>query len=107
MKRIYAETELVAARFPEIEFVKAPHLRDHPKVIEVFLDRIGEFAAGEAGGGEPKMNCQLCKYREQIIGYEDAAGQRQQGHHHHVRGGSDPAHDHPHLHSHDHHHEHD
>jgi sirohydrochlorin cobaltochelatase len=95
VKRIYAQTNEVAARFPDIEFVKAGYLRDHERVIDTFLDRIGEFAAGE-----PKMNCQLCKYRTQIIGYEDAAGAPQQGHHHHVRGGADDhrAHAHPHRH---------
>jgi len=99
VKRIYAQTDSVAARFPEIEFVKAGHLRDHVRVIDTFLDRIGEFAAGE-----PKMNCQLCKYRTRIIGYEDSAGAPQQGHHHHVRGGGI---EHPHPHPHDHQHEHD
>ena len=29
VKRIYAQTDAVAARFPEIEFVKARYLRDH------------------------------------------------------------------------------
>jgi sirohydrochlorin cobaltochelatase len=98
VKRIYAQTDSVAARFPDIEFVKAGHLRDHARVIDTFLDRIGEFAAGE-----PKMNCQLCKYRTRIIGYEDAAGMPQQGHHHHVRGGA--GHDHDHAHDHANHHD--
>jgi len=107
VKRIYAQTDMVAARFPDIEFVKARYLRDHAGVIDAFVDRVGEFAAGE-----PKMNCQLCKYRTRIVGYADAVGMPQQGHHHHVRGaGSDPVdhHDHDHAdpHSHDHRHEHD
>src|SRR5712672_549022 len=89
VKRIYAQTDAVAARLPDIEFVKAGYLRDHVRVIDTFLDRIGEFA-----DGEPKMNCQLCKYRTQIIGYEDAAGAPQQGHHHHVRGGIEHHHGH-------------
>jgi sirohydrochlorin cobaltochelatase len=99
VKRIYAQTDSVAARFPDIEFVKAGYLRDHVRVIDTFLDRIGEFTVGE-----PKMNCQLCKYRTRIIGYEDAAGTPQQGHHHHVRGaGVEPVdHHHPHPHEHDH-----
>ncbi len=97
VKRIYAQTDAVAARLPDIEFVKAGYLRDHVRVIDTFLDRIGEFA-----DGEPKMNCQLCKYRTQIIGYEDSAGMRQQGHHHHVRGGGDHHHDHAHAHPHRH-----
>src|SRR5207244_1883592 len=66
VKRIHAQTDLVAARHPEIDFVKAPYLRDHPQVIDVFVDRVGEFA----DGGEPSMNCQLCKYRTRIVGYE-------------------------------------
>jgi sirohydrochlorin cobaltochelatase len=100
VKRIYAQTDLVAARFPDIEFVKAGYLRDHAGVIDAFVDRVGEFATGDRG--DPRMNCQLCKYRTRIIGYEDAVGTPQQGHHHHVRGaGVDHHHPHPHDH-HDH-----
>jgi len=101
VKRIYAQTDDVAARFPAIEFVKAGYLRDHARVIDTFVERVDEFAAGE-----PKMNCQLCKYRTQIIGYEDSAGAPQQGHHHHVRGGGDHHHgdrEHQHDHHEDHH----
>jgi sirohydrochlorin cobaltochelatase len=102
VKRIYAQTDAVAARFPDIEFVKAGYLRDHEAVIGAFVDRALEFA-----GGDPAMNCQLCKYRTRIIGYEDAVGTPQQGHHHHVRGaGVDHHHprDHDHAHGHDHDH---
>jgi sirohydrochlorin cobaltochelatase len=81
VKRIYAQTDAVAALFPEIEFVKARYLRDHEGVLDAFRDR-----ADELGNGQPAMNCQLCKYRTQIIGYEDDAGVSQTGHHHHVRG---------------------
>ena len=99
VKRIYAQTDVVAARFPEIEFVKALYLRDHPQVIDAFVERVAEFAAGD-----PKMNCQLCKYRTRIVGYEDEIGVPQAAHHHHVRGG-DHRHD-DHHHEHDHPHEH-
>jgi sirohydrochlorin cobaltochelatase len=106
VKRIHAQTDAVAVRFPEIEFVKAGHLRDHVGVIEAFVDRVGEFGNGDPGG-EPRMNCQLCKYRTRIIGYEDAVGIPQQGHHHHVRGaGVDYSS--PHFHGHnEHRHDHD
>jgi len=97
VKRIYAQTDAAAARFPEIAFVKAPYLRDHPLVIDAFFERIAEFA-----GGEPNMNCQLCKYRTQIVGYEDEVGLAQQAHHHHVRGGDHHHHDHDHDHPHEH-----
>jgi sirohydrochlorin cobaltochelatase len=90
VKRIYAQTDTVAARFPEIDFVKALYLRDHEGVLGAFRDRVDEL-----GDGQPAMNCQLCKYRTQIIGYEHDAGTPQTGHHHHVRGvGTDGHHHH-------------
>jgi sirohydrochlorin cobaltochelatase len=92
VKRIYAQADAVAARFPEIEFVKGFYLRDHEGVLETFCERVDEL-----GEGQPAMNCQLCKYRTQIIGYENDVGTPQAGHHHHVRGiGAD--HDHHHSH---------
>ncbi|MBV8576040.1 MAG: sirohydrochlorin chelatase [Acetobacteraceae bacterium] len=81
VKRIYAQTDEVARLFPEIEFVKALYLRDHPGVIDAFSDRVREVE-----DGQPAMNCQLCKFRTQIIGYEKDAGAPQAAHHHHVRG---------------------
>jgi sirohydrochlorin cobaltochelatase len=100
VKRIYQQTDAAALLFPELEFIKAPYLRDHPAVLDAFCER-----AAEIGDGPPAMNCQLCKYRTQIIGYEAAAGAPQAGHHHHVRGiGTEPEHDRPH---HVHEHEHD
>ena len=69
-------------RFPEIEFVKAPYLRDHP----LRARRLLSTASARSATGNPAMNCQLCKYRTQIVGYEDEAGAPQAGHHHHVRG---------------------
>jgi sirohydrochlorin cobaltochelatase len=108
VKRIYGETDEVAARFPDIEFVKAPYLRDHPAVLDAFAERVEEIR-----GGNPAMNCQLCKYRTQIVGYGDEVGAVQAGHHHHVRGiGIDGEHHHPHDgeaqkdHHHHHHHRH-
>jgi sirohydrochlorin cobaltochelatase len=46
VKRIYAQTEEVARLFPEIEFVKALYLRDHPEVLDAFIDRVGELREG-------------------------------------------------------------
>lgn len=100
VKRIYAAADRVAADHPEIEIVKAPYLNDHPLVLDCFADRIGEIV-----DGEPAMNCQLCKYRAQVIGYETERGTAQAAHHHHVRGiGTDA--DHTPAHHHDHHHHH-
>jgi len=100
VKRIYAQSEAIARLFPDIEFVKAPYLRDHPAVLAAFRERVEELAEGQ-----PAMNCQLCKYRARIIGYEADVGAPQAGHHHHVRG-IGVGDEHPHDHRHDHRHGH-
>ena len=104
VKRIYAHTDRVAAQHPEIEFVKAGYLNDHPMVLDAFTDRVDEIL-----NGENNMNCKLCKYREQILGFEAEVGLPQESHHHHVEGIGTGGHDHSHGHSHGdgHHHHHD
>ncbi len=104
VQRIYEHSDEVAAANPEIEFVKAPYLSDHPLVLDSFAERVQEILAGENN-----MNCKLCKYRELILGFEDQVGLPQESHHHHVEGiGTGNGHDHPHEHDHghDHHHHH-
>ncbi len=106
IRRIYDQTDAVAARHPEIAFVKAGYLGDHPLVVETFVDRIRGIL-----GGDVNMNCLMCKYRERVIGFESAIGAPQEGHHHHVEGiGTDGEHHHHHHHhghdGHRHHHRH-
>jgi len=103
VKRIYDYTDAVAARHPEIEFVKAGYLNDHPAVLDAFAERVQEIL-----DGENLMNCKLCKYREQVLGFEAEVGLAQESHHHHVEGiGTGTAeHSHDHSHSHDHAHGH-
>jgi sirohydrochlorin cobaltochelatase len=100
VRRIYDYTDIVAARYPDIEFIKAPYLNDHPMVIETFMERIDEIRRGDNN-----MNCQLCKYREQVLGFEAEVGLAQESHHHHVEGigtGEAHAHDHGHNEGHSH-----
>ena len=52
---------------------------------ELLLQTIDERIV-EVECGNPNMNCQLCKYRIQIIGYEQDAGKEQVGHHLAVKG---------------------
>ena len=89
VRRIYDHTDRVAARHPETDFVKAPYLGDHPQVVETFLDRIAEI-----GRGENNMNCQLCKYRDRVPGFEAEIGLPQRSHHHHAEGGGHAHHHH-------------
>ena len=103
VKRIYAWTDEAAAAHPGIEFLKADYLNDHPLLIDCFIERVEEALEGSNA-----MNCLLCKYREQIVGFEADQGAPQVGHHHHVRGigtDADHAHDHHHDHHHDQHHQ--
>ena len=117
VQRIYDATDAVAARHPGLQFVKAPYLNDHPQVLVTFEERVQQILDGETA-----MNCQMCKYRTQILGFEAEAGAPQESHHHHVEGISTAApefaidvtrlagaaphrhhhHDHTHEHGHDH-----
>jgi sirohydrochlorin cobaltochelatase len=109
VQRIYDATDRVARRYPGIQFVKAPYLNDHPLVVETFAERITQVLTGDTA-----MNCALCKYRTQVLGFEDEVGLPQASHHHHVEGigtghghGDGNGHHHPHHHhDHDHHHIH-
>lgn len=102
VERIYSAVDAAAAAHPGIDFVKAGYLNDHPLVLDVFEDRLQEILAGTNN-----MNCQMCKYRAQVLGFEDEVGLAQESHHHHVEGiGTGRAHDHGH-HDHGHGHGHD
>jgi len=90
VRRIYDHTDEVAASHPDIQFVKAPYLNDHPLVLDTFAERVEEILHGAN-----VMNCQMCKYREQVLGFEDEVGLAQLSHHHHVEGiGTGDGHDH-------------
>jgi sirohydrochlorin cobaltochelatase len=103
VKRIYHWTDEAALANPGIEFLKADYLNGHPLVLDTFVDRVEEALSGTGN-----MNCQMCKYREQVIGFEGDRGAPQVGHHHHVRGiGADAGHAHSNSHDHDHDHSHD
>lgn len=93
LKKIYRQIGEHAERSGK-EFVCVDSFRSHGLVLDVVDERIREVEAGTAN-----MNCQLCKYRTRIVGYESDQGAPQVGHHLHVRGSLDPN-DHPHGHSH-------
>ncbi len=85
--RIYDATDAVARRHPGLEFIKAPYLNDHPLVIDTFVERVEQILTGNNA-----MNCGMCKYRTQVLGFEAEVGAPQESHHHHVEGiGTDTA----------------
>lgn len=81
VKRIYAAADALQEREPELEVLKAGYFGVHPHVADVMIERAREAVAGRAA-----MNCSLCKYRVQIVGFEEQVGEPQQAHHLRVRG---------------------
>ena len=85
VSRIRQHSERVAADHPEVEFLQAGYLGDHPMVIDTFIERVAEVVRGDTA-----MNCSLCKYRQQVLGFETEVGAPQHSHHHHVEGLNEP-----------------
>ncbi len=81
VSRIRQHSERVAVDHPELEMVQAGYLGDHPLVLDTFRERVAEVL-----GGDVAMNCSLCKYRAQVLGFEREVGAPQHSHHHHVEG---------------------
>ena len=66
---------------PDVEFLNASYLSDQDLVIDTFMERIHEVL-----NGENFMNCALCKYRSNLLGFESEVGYAQISHHDHVEG---------------------
>jgi sirohydrochlorin cobaltochelatase len=81
VSRIRQHTDLVAADYPDVEFLSASYLGQHPMVVNTFRERVDEVLRGDTA-----MNCSLCKYRAQVLGFEQDVGRAQESHHHHVEG---------------------
>jgi precorrin-8X/cobalt-precorrin-8 methylmutase len=80
LKRVYAAADGLEQRAPDLEVLKCNPLGIDTQLADAFLERAAESVEGKAA-----MNCSLCKYRVQIIGYEQEVGAPQRGHHFHVR----------------------
>ena len=81
VNRILKATTLVANENPDIEFINASYLSNHPLVIETLKERIDEVL-----NGNNAMNCSLCKYRSDLLGFEKEVGIVQVSHHNHFEG---------------------
>ena len=79
--RIYGFTDVVAEAHPDQQFIKAGYLNDHAEVRATFAERVTEILEGGNA-----MNCTMCKYRDQVLGFEAEVGLAQESHHHHVEG---------------------
>lgn len=63
------------------EYVYTDSFGTDELLLKAFDERLEQVINGTGN-----MNCQLCKYRKQIIGFEQEQGQEQVGHHLNVKG---------------------
>ena len=80
LDRIYAAVEEHNST-SSAEFVYTAPFGTDELLLKAFDERLEQ-----AINGQGNMNCQLCKYRKQIIGFEQEQGQEQIGHHLNVKG---------------------
>lgn len=78
LKKIYTQVETFQS---EKSFVYTKSYECDELLLQSLDERIAEVEIGN-----PNMNCQLCKYRTQIIGFEEEVGKEQVGHHLAVKG---------------------
>ncbi len=81
VSRVRDHSMKVAKENPDVQFLNATYLSDQDLVIDTFMERIQE-----AFNGENFMNCALCKYRSDLLGFESEVGHKQISHHEHVEG---------------------
>lgn len=80
LDRIYASLEQKNDSSDQ-EFVYTAPFGTDELMLKAFDSRLEQ-----AINGDGNMNCQLCKYRKQIIGFEEEVGAEQIGHHLNVKG---------------------
>ncbi len=81
VSRVREHSMRVANDNPDVKFLNASYLSDQDLVIDTFMERIQEVF-----DGENFMNCALCKYRSNLLGFESEVGYEQISHHDHVEG---------------------
>ena len=80
LERIYSQVEGFNETSAK-EYVYTKAFGSDEYVLKAFDERLEEAINGTAN-----MNCQLCKYRKQIVGFEEEQGKEQVGHHLNVKG---------------------
>ena len=83
VNRIKRQKDEVAINNPNVSFYDAKYLSSHPYVVNTFVERINEVLDDEF---KNLMNCSLCKYRSNLVGFENEVGLRQKSHHDQVEG---------------------
>ena len=71
VQRIYDATDDVASAIPASSSSRRPISTTIPLVIDTFVERVQQILAGDTA-----MNCQMCKYRSAVLGFEAEVGRR-------------------------------
>ena len=80
LERIYKQVEDFDATSDQEHYYTKAFGHDE-LILKAFDERLEEAINGTAN-----MNCQMCKYRKQIVGFENEQGKEQVGHHLNVKG---------------------
>jgi sirohydrochlorin cobaltochelatase len=64
---IYADVDKAAVSYPEHTFIKVQPLGAQQHLIETMVERVDQALEG---GYANAMNCQLCTFREQVLGQD-------------------------------------
>ncbi|WP_155207097.1 sirohydrochlorin chelatase [Xanthovirga aplysinae] len=80
LERIYEQTSLHLLN-EKAKIICTDSFNTDELLLRIFDERLEE-----AKSGTGNMNCQLCKYRRQIVGFEQEVGKEQIGHHLNVKG---------------------
>ncbi|AZQ65462.1 sirohydrochlorin chelatase [Flammeovirga pectinis] len=80
LERIYAAVDAFDLT-STTKYISTDAFGSDEYILKAFDERLDQAINGEAN-----MNCQLCKYRKQIIGFEEEEGKEQIGHHLNVKG---------------------
>ncbi len=80
LERIYATVE-EHNESSALDYVYTRAFGTDEYILRAFDERLQEAIEGTGN-----MNCQLCKYRKQIVGFEEEVGTEQIGHHLSVKG---------------------
>ena len=115
IKRIYGYVDQVAAENPNVEFIKAPYLNDHEKVIDAFEIRVREIMDGQQSeetlmssfqrrlaAGDVDIHHHHAEYSEEGDAQGEEGHHHEHAHSHHHTHSRDHGHDHSHSHGHSH-----
>ncbi|SNR16560.1 sirohydrochlorin chelatase [Tenacibaculum jejuense] len=80
LERIYGAVSAMDEK-SEHEYIYTDPFGTDELILKAFDERLNE-----AKNGIANMNCQMCKYRKQVVGFEEYLGQEQMGHHLNVKG---------------------